>query len=374
MSGPASPDARAIASALVAGPPPTAPGAPGPALPAKPPPVAPSAPVDPSVAAALAVPVDTSAPPTQPEALKPQAPVRKKPPKVVPGKPSRTPQKGDLICGECGEANVPARKFCSRCGTTLATATKAKIHWWTRLAGKFRRKDLRAGERPWEEQGTKVRKPKKRGFAKVFLQVRRIAGIVLLVGGLLYGVYEPFRTKVNSVYNSAKDKVTSVIHPKFDNVTVAPGTFANTDPAQVPAECPPNSADPLQCHNGVSAVDGFKNTYWLTSSPPPQGTTIPTLDVQLAEKTDVERIIVHNGAFDNFQGFDRPKTLQFVFDTGQQYEVELKNSPDEQKLAIKHGGGVLHFQIRVLDTYVSINQPEGNALMAITEIEFATKK
>jgi hypothetical protein len=343
-----------VAAALVATPPPT-PASTGPALPAKPPappvggppgppgapPTAPSLPprsVDPATAAALAVPVDTSvaATPGQPEALKPQAPVKKKPPKVVPGKPTRTPQKGDLICGECGEANVPSRRFCSRCGTTLASATKAKVHWWTRLARKFRRSDLRAGERPWEQQGTKVKKPRKRGFAKVFQQVRRIGGIVLLVGGLLYGVYAPFRNKVNSIYNSGKDKVTSFIHP------------------------------------GKMAVDLAKNTYWLSPVPNPAQPVDqrPFIDVTFPEATNLSRVIVRDGAFDNFGAFARPKTLLFLYDDGQQFELTLKNDPEPQTHSIKFGGKRTHVRIFVTDIYLGSDPTQ----MALTEIEFKTKK
>jgi hypothetical protein len=40
---------------------------------------------------------------------------------------SRRPGAGDLVCGECGETNPPARKFCRRCGTSLASAQHVAI-------------------------------------------------------------------------------------------------------------------------------------------------------------------------------------------------------------------------------------------------------
>jgi hypothetical protein len=37
----------------------------------------------------------------------------------------RSAQPGDLICANCGEPNDPSRKFCRRCGSSLATASTA---------------------------------------------------------------------------------------------------------------------------------------------------------------------------------------------------------------------------------------------------------
>ena len=82
---------------------------------------------------------------------------------------------------------------------------------------------------------------------------------MLVVGGILYGVYSPFRDKVNDVYTSAKDKVMSIIHPKFDPVTAGPGTTSNVTP----------DVDPE--HPALMATDGFKNTYWI--APPPTAAT-----------------------------------------------------------------------------------------------------
>ena len=39
--------------------------------------------------------------------------------------PSRTALPGDLACEECGEVNPPDRRFCRRCGASLASAVPA---------------------------------------------------------------------------------------------------------------------------------------------------------------------------------------------------------------------------------------------------------
>lgn len=292
--------------------------------------------------------------PVQPQAVQPQAPQRKKPPKVQPGKPTRTPQKGDLICGECGEANAPGRKFCSRCGTSLAAAVVVKIPWWKRVLRR-KPKSAMAGERPWTAKEGGKKRPKRKGIARFIGPVRRIGGIVLLVLGILYGVYSPFRNWVNDQYTHGKDKVMSVIHPQFDQVTVGPGTTSN-------------DVTPNPDHPGTMAVDGFKNTYWLTA--PPSDTFRPEIEVQLTEKVDLAKVIVRTGASDDFQGHHRPKALLFIFDTGASFEVQLKNTPDAQTVTIHNGKDVQHFKIAVTSIYESLNGTD----VGLTEIEFFKKK
>jgi hypothetical protein len=259
------------------------------------------------------------------------------------------------VCGTCGEINPPGRKFCSRCGTSLADAVIVKIPWWKRVF-KRKPKTAMAGERPWETgKGAKKRK-KRRGFSKVLVPARRMLSIVLVVLGIVYGVYAPFRNWTNDRYTSAKDKVTSVIKPQYDAVTAGPGTTSN-DPVPVDPE-----------HPATMATDGFKNTFWVTN--PPSADFRPELSVQLTEQTDLDKVIVYNGSSDDFQGYHRPKTLLFIFDNGNEYEVQLKNVPDPQTVAIKHGAGVERFKIAVTDVYESID----GTTMGLTEIEFFTKR
>ena len=297
----------------------------------------------------------TDVAPKQPEALKPQAPQKRQPPKVAPAKPTRTPRQGDLVCGTCGEINPPGRKFCSRCGTSLAAAVVVKISWFKRVFSR-KPKVAMAGERPWESgKGAKKRK-KRQGSGKVLVPARRFLSIALVALGLLYGIYSPFREWVNGKYHSAKDKATSIVHPEYDPVTAGPGTTSNE----------PTPLDPA--HPAAAATDGFKNTYWVTN--PPSDSFRPELDVELTERTNLDKIIVHNGSSDDFQGSDRPKTLLFVFDNGEQDEVQLKNSPDPQTISIDHGDGVQRFKIAVTDVYESID----GGSMALTEVEFFTKR
>ena len=59
-----------------------------------------------------------------------------------------------------------------------------------------------------------------------------------------------------------------------------------------------------------------------------------------------------------------------MFDNGEEYEVDLKNTPEPQTVSIEHGGGVQRFKIAVTDVYESI---DGTA-MGLTEIEFFTEQ
>ncbi|MGZ4722571.1 MAG: NADase-type glycan-binding domain-containing protein [Ilumatobacteraceae bacterium] len=361
-AGPGSSEARQIAAALVAkAPPPSTPGS-GPALPTRtpppsaPPPAAAGPPPDaPSTEVMAGLVAEQQQPaPVQPQAVQPQAPQKKKPPKVQPGKPTRTPQKGDLICGECGEANSPGRKFCSRCGTSLAAAVVVKIPWWKRVLRR-KPKSAMAGERPWTAKEGGKKKPKRRGLARIIGPVRRVGSIVLVVLGLVYGVYSPFRHWVNREFTTAKDKVWSVIHPQFDSVLAGPGTTSNE---AVPLD--PN-------HPAAMAVDDARNTYWLTS--PPTDAFRPELDVTLNEKVNLAKIIVTNGAAENFQAHHRAKTLLFIFESGS-YEVQLKDTPEPQTITIHNGNGVQHFKIAVTAIYESLSGTD----VGLTEIEFFKKK
>lgn len=291
----------------------------------------------------------------QPQAIQPQAAQRRKPPKVQPGKPTRTPQKGDLICGECGEANLPGRKFCSRCGASLAAAVVVRIPFWKRMLPRRRPKSAMAGERPWSAKAGSKQRPKRRGMARFIAPARRVVGIALLIAGIVYGVYSPFRDWVNGRWNTAKDKVESIVRPSFQPVTAGPGTTSNEVTPLDPA------------HPAASATDGFKNTYWL--SPPPTADFRPELDVALTEQVDLSRIIVHSGASDDFQGHHRPQTLLFIFDTGASDEVTLENTPEPQTITIHGGGDVQRFKIAITSVFESIDGTD----VALSEIEFFEK-
>jgi TIR domain len=90
--------------------------------------------------------------------------------------PTRSPQPGDLICGECGEANSPSRKFCGRCGASLASASTFPPTWWRRIVPRRRRKALVAGERPWNKD---VPSPGEKDKPRWFVAIRWVVGLAI---------------------------------------------------------------------------------------------------------------------------------------------------------------------------------------------------
>jgi hypothetical protein len=91
-----------------------------------------------------------SSQPTAVTPMRPAAPTGR--PKPARQASSRRIVPGDLICGECGESNAPARNFCSRCGTSLRDAVVAGTPWWRRIVPTRKRKAMEAGNRPWKNK------------------------------------------------------------------------------------------------------------------------------------------------------------------------------------------------------------------------------
>ncbi len=89
--------------------------------------------------------------------------------------PSRTIVPGDRICGECGEGNPAQRTFCSRCGSSLASAVVAKPVRWPRLRPRRKHTHLEAGSRPWRDTDAS---PKARGQGGLARSWRLLAVVV----------------------------------------------------------------------------------------------------------------------------------------------------------------------------------------------------
>ncbi len=183
---------------------------------------------------------------------------------------------GDLICAECGEGNPTTRKFCSRCGTSLESAQVVKAKWWQKLMPRRGPKKRKAGDRP---SARKTRKsfPSK-VMAVLFGGVSRVVGVILLVGGLVYGIVPNVRSSVNEQFGSIKGTVNGWIHPKRTEV-IPTGVIASS---QLPG------------HAGQFITDGPTNTYWEARIPK-KGTVKLTLDFTFQSKFDLKNLAVWNG-------------------------------------------------------------------------------
>jgi hypothetical protein len=127
------------------------------------------APVDPApipseppidvLAAPQAAPVEGQLP--QPRPLETTAPVSARTARraIRKTQPTRQLQPGELICGECGEGNAPARKFCKRCGHSLASAETVRRPVWKKLWPTKKVKTLEVGERPGRAGTKGTRRP-----------------------------------------------------------------------------------------------------------------------------------------------------------------------------------------------------------------------
>ncbi len=186
------------------------------------------------------------------------------------------PNPGELVCGNCGIGNDPTRKFCRRCGQSLAAAVVAvapRPAWYRRLLGGGRRRRVAAaGERP-----TSMRKDGRTGggislgrLVAAGLQILVIAAVVGAVAG--YAIIPSWRDAVNGFVGSIAD----VVMPPADPVSTAgkaSGPGAKSHPAQ-------------------SAFDGT-TAYW--AAPFAEGKP-PTIQASFTPVADISKVLVTAGA------------------------------------------------------------------------------
>jgi ribosomal protein L40E len=145
----------------------------------------------------------------QPGAVKPAAPAKAKAVKKT--APSRVINPGDKVCGQCGEGNDPARKFCRRCGTSLLEAVVFSLPWykkvWRRLTGK---KTRTAGARP------KLRRRLIGGvgggiIAAVLKVIVVLAILAVVVLSFVGPVHKHLRHDESDWYHN----VVNIVHPSY---------------------------------------------------------------------------------------------------------------------------------------------------------------
>jgi hypothetical protein len=249
------------------------------------------------------------------------------------------PEPGDLICGQCGAGNVPTRRFCRRCGNSLADAPVAgKKSWWRRLLDWFNgdsRRRYEAGHR------RKVRLPSR--VRKLILLL-----LVVAVGGFL--VLVPGRGPIRSGINMARDRLAKRVE---------------VTPARTEASSSAPGSSPQQ------AIDGATNTFW---APAARGDSAVGGWVQ-AEFTNPVRllnVIVHPGVAPDRPTFlteGRPKALRITV-TSKNGKVTNKDVtlPDVQgshKYSVKASDAVT-----VRFTLLSAYGAQVGRVVAIAELEF----
>jgi hypothetical protein len=251
------------------------------------------------------------------------------------------PNEGDLICGKCGTANVPTRKFCRRCGNELATAevVEARLSWWRRLLNwlRGRRKRYEAGDR------RQIRQPRGRG--RGILLISAVLALVLVLVAAL-----PARPLLNKLVTFVKDRTS----------------------AQVPVT--PVAIHASSAGKGTPAglvSDGITNKYWAPAGKPVGA----WVEVAFAQPVRLLQVIVTPGIStekDKFLTQGRPHELK-VTASGPGDEpttklIQVRDEPGHQTFNIAVSN-VTKVRFTIDSTY----GVAAGKICAIGELEFSAR-
>jgi hypothetical protein len=273
---------------------------------------------------------------------------------------------GDLICAECGAGNAKDRKYCKRCGASLATATVAKVGIIRRILRKFKRKEKVV------EAGTRNRGRGRSGgpgdlghksrvaffkLNRVLLRAGAMLGVLAMLG---FGV-EPIRQKLQlpNVRQKVMDGIRGAATPVYDPIRPDGATSAFVD-----AKHPP-----------TAAIDLANNTYWSAA-----GTNSginSALTISFKKPVDLARLLLTSGASGEepgtFVNRPRPSELRFRVNgdatTDRIVSVRDVETPQQINLNRKE---VSTLEVMIVDVYPSTKPTQLGA--AITEIELFTKR
>ena len=280
------------------------------------------------------------------EAVAPVKPAPRAPrPRVARQAPSQRIEPGDLVCGSCGEGNLPARNFCRRCGAALADAEVAKRRWWQRRHR--RRRQGTAGDRPWTAKGGGQKRKRRGAVGAVYSRVRPVVAAAILVLGLVVGVTPGLREAAMEKVDGTRSWVMSRIQKHYTPLAPIDATSVPEDPAQ-PAD---------------NAVDANTVTPWVAST---TAGAPPVLVVTFDGPFDLDQINLWNGTADGFKDRARAQTLHLVFDTGKTFDLQVADVPDQKTYDIDNGAGIRRAEVYVTQTYPTL----GSTDVAVSEIEF----
>ena len=275
---------------------------------------------------------------------------------------------GDLVCGQCGTGNPPSRKFCRRCGTTLAEAVVAKLGFFARLRRKFSRKPktFEAGHRPKAGSAgagaglaTKTRVAWFRLNAKL-LRVGAMLGVVAMLG---FGV-EPIRQKLRlpNFRQTVMNKVREFANPVYDPVRASSASATSSSPD----------------HAAGLLIDNGNNTFW-SAAPSPNGAVGSKVTVKFNKPFDLGKMLMTSGVSGSTEpgtGFvsqPRPSEIRVTLngDPENAKTVAVKDVDQPQTLDVK-GKQVSTVEFVVTAVYPAA-EGKGKGV-AITEMEFFEKR
>jgi hypothetical protein len=287
----------------------------------------------------------------QPTAQQPGAAKPKVPPKPPKSTKEREFRPGDLYCGNCGEGNEPNRRFCRKCGASLANAPVVATPWYKRL--KRKKKVLAAGERAKGKDGQRQAygmHPGRDKVRRIFKALMIIAVVVLMIALLT-----PWGGGLRRRLTSAKDSIKAAIIPTYEPIH--------------PTSAQASSA--LPDHPATLAIDGTSNMAWEPSAP---GDGVgQQLVLTFDHQQNIDRIGFLSGVSDKQDEFlaqPRPRQLHLVFSNGTSKDITLKDTPTFQQFSIK-AHAVVSVQITVVSVNTSFN---GGHTMGIAEVELFRRK
>lgn len=315
----------------------------------------PVAPAPPKRAAPAPPPAHAGAQAGSPTAMAPsQEPAKPKaPPKPATQKAADDgPKPGDLVCDSCGTGNDPARKFCRRCGNSLAKAEPVKkLPWWKRL---FQR---RKGPKPrGGGKGRKAATGARQASFKAEMAMARVRNGLLLLAALGVGgafMVPSLRTSVMNGARDGIDKARDTLFPNFDPVRPV-SVVASTE---------------LPDHRAVQAADLATNTYWSEAA---EGEGIgQTVTFTFGEPVELAKILVTPGALDPnqpdlFLRQPRPREVHLVFDNGSSTDITLKDEVNKAQTFSLKAKGITTVQLSITSVYPGT----GGQDTSIAEVEF----
>lgn len=204
---------------------------------------------------------------------------------------------------------------------------------------------MEAGARPWKSTHGKQKRRRGR-VAAIFVKVRPIVAVITLLAGLLVGFSPDLRNKVTTKLGDVKDSTMSKLHPRY--APIAPVDLSVT------SETPDNP--------GTNVIDGNTISFWVA----PGSDAEPTIVVRFDEPFNLERIKLWNGAAVGFKEHRRVKDIHMVFDTGQSYDLTVKDLPEGVEYEVKNGKGIRSLELHVTGFYNSLSGDK----LGVSEIEF----
>jgi hypothetical protein len=307
-----------------------------------PPPAPAAAGTSPTAATPVArTPTSTPQPPSRRPA-KGSVAAAPKPRQAQPVKAKR-PLPGERACANCGSGNDPQRKFCRRCGQSLAIVpieqAQPKAPWYRRFRRGKQPAVYDAGMRPDPRGARRSWRP---GFVSLILGFLVVLGIG---GGAAY-------VSVPSVGEFVDDGIRAITD-RVEGRTLA-----------VPVSSGPSAAD----HPADHAVDRNLATWWLG----PRGQKERwVLDLDFERAVDVRSVNIHGGANgDEDLEHGRPRSVRIRAGDDISDIFTLEDIATVQAIAVDFQG-IESLRFIVIDTYRGSSSAND---VAIRELEFEVSK